>query len=432
MNIESSTLKRIIQEQELNRKAKMANERIVEREIGTSGVERALKYPNALVILGVRRCGKSVFSWLSLSGKKFGYINFDDEMLYGMDAKDLNQIVKIFNELYGDIEFMVFDEIQNVTGWELFISRLRESKKVIITGSNSQMLSGELATHLTGRHIDIVLFPFSFKEFLLHKDIGISSNDYTTLNASKGEGMAREYMALGGMPEVYKYGTEIAKGIFADIVTKDVIKRYNVRNMSAVDGLAKYLVANMGSEISYSKLRNVFGIKEIVTVKKYIKYLTDAYLVIVMERFSFKLKESIIAPKKVYCIDHGMALSINGELSNNKGRLMENVVAVELMRRKWYHDRDIEIYYWKNHAHAEVDFIIKKGNKVIHLIQVCYEMKNLKTKEREVNALITASKDLHCNNLQIITFEDEGVETVNGKRIAITPLWKWLLIQNSF
>lgn len=431
MAIETSTLKRIIQEQETNRRAKMKKERIIEREIGMDSVRNALRFPNVLVILGIRRCGKSVFSWLSLSGKKFGYINFDDETLYGMEAKELNTIIKIFYELYGDAEFLVFDEIQNINGWELFITRLRESEKVIITGSNSQLLSGELATHLTGRHLDITLFPFSFREFLLYKNADIG-NDYTTQTASKAEVMTEEYMKLGGMPEVYRYGTEITKSIFMDIVTKDVIKRHSIRNIKAIEELAKYLLANIGSEISYSKLRNILNIKEVITVKKYVKYLSDAYLILIVERFSFKLKVSIIAPKKIYSMDHGIASSINTELLDNKGRLMENIVAVELIRRKWYYDRDIEIYYWKNHVQEEVDFVIKKGSKVVHLIQVCYEMKDSKTKEREIRGLVAASEDLYCNNLQIITFGDEGTETINGKRIVVIPLWKWLLSKDTY
>lgn len=423
----SVEIKRIIQEQEKEKEGIFKNEKIIERDVNTKLLKKFLKYPNVLAILGIRRCGKSILSWLLMRGKRYGYINFDDESLFGIEAKDLNTVLKAFYELYGNVDFFIFDEIQNVNGWELFINRLRRTKRVIITGSNSQLLSGELATHLTGRHIDFILFPFSFKEFCIYKGIDfeeLGGSEYTTETSARMEKAVREYVESGGLPEAYKYGKSISKTIFGDIVTKDVIKRYRIKS-GVIESLARYLVTNFSSEISFNKLKNVFAIKKIQTIKNYVKYLENAYLIFVLERFSFKLKQQIIAPKKIYCADTGIINSISFKFLDNLGKVYENVVCIELFRRS--SGNNTEVYYWKNPQQEEVDFIVKKGLKIRQLIQVCYDIEDTNTKNRETKALLKASKELRCKDLVVITGEKEGTEKINSKTIKYIPLWKWLL-----
>lgn len=426
MNI--SEIKRIIQEQEKEKNKILIEENIISREI--PNLKKFLKFPNILTILGIRRCGKSLLSWLLIGKNKHGYINFDDESIYGMKANDLNTVLKAFYELYGEVDYIILDEIQNIDGWELFANRLRRTKKVIITGSNSQLLAGELATHLTGRHIDFTLYPFSFREFCIYKKIdlkAIKKSEYTTETAAIMEKAVNEYIRVGGLPEAYKYGKEILKSIFRDIITKDIIKRYKIKNIAVIENLGKYLISNSANELSFNKLKNIFSIKKVGTIKNYVSYFEKAYLVFVLERFSFKLKQQIIAPKKIYCMDTGIINSIMFRLSENFGKLFENVVCTELLRRKYYGQEDIEIFYWKDHQQEEVDFLVKKETKVKQLIQVCYDIEDISTREREIKALIKASKELKCNNLVVITEDKEYEEKIKNKNIKFIPLWKWLL-----
>ncbi len=417
-------IKRIVQQQAKERDSILASE-IIERDI--PNLMSFLKHPNILAILGIRRCGKSVLSWLLMKKVIYGYINFDDESLYGTNASDLNSILQAFYELYGEIDYFVFDEIQNVTGWELFANRLRRTKKIIITGSNSQLLSSELSTHLTGRHIDFHLFPFSFKEFCIYKEINITEikkSEFTTTTSALMSKSLEEYTELGGFPESYKIGTPILKSIVGDIITKDIIKRYRVKNVKVIESLAKYLISNFGNEISFNKLKNIFTIKKVETIKNYVGYFENAYLIFVVERFSPKLKLQIIAPKKIYCIDTGIINAISFGLSKNIGKIFENIVYIQLLRTKNY---STELYYWKDHQQNEVDFVVKQGTKIKELIQVCYDIDSDKTKAREIRALLKASEELGCRNLFIITQTKEMEEKIENKKIKFIPLWKWLI-----
>ena len=425
----TTEIKRIIQDQEIERIKLLEREKIIERDLNKENILNALSVPNILAIVGIRRCGKSVLSWNLLEGVNFGYMNFDDESLYGISAKDLNTVLKAFYELYGDINFIILDEIQNVVGWELFANRLRRTKKVIITGSNSNLLSGDLSTHLTGRHSDFELFPFSFKEFLNYNNFKLEyakKYEYSTEVAAKIENSLEQYISLGGLPEAYSL-PNMAKTIFSDIIQKDVIRRYRIRDISVIENLASYLISNFSTEITFNKLKNIFSIGKIETLKNYVKYLQDAYLIIILERFSFKLKQQIIAPKKVYCIDTGIVSSIAFRFTEDRGKFIENIVVVELLRRKSYFQSDIEVYYYKDHQQREVDFVVKVGHVVKLLIQVCCDIDDHSTKEREITSLIKASSELRCKNLLVITWDYEGEEEFEGKFIRFIPLWKWLL-----
>ena len=416
--------KSIIKEQREELEKIEKEEKIIERT-GLNKSKESLKYPNILAILGIRRCGKSIFSYLLAKPHKFAYINFDDERLAGLKSDDLNKILESFYELYEDIDYIILDEIQNVDNWELFVNRLRRTKKIILTGSNSKLLSGELSTHLTGRYLDIILFPFSFKEFLKLKEVK-ENKVYTTQEKAEIMKTLQEYLEIGGFPEAYKFGKGMISKIYEDILTKDILLRHNISKKEEIKKLAKYLITNSSGEITYSKLARIFNIKHVSTISNWISYLENAFLIFRLERFDFKLKQQFIAPKKVYCIDSGLMNSIGFKFSENKGKVIENEVALELQRRK-AKENSFEVYYWKDYQQNEVDFVIKRDKKIESLIQVSYINSKEEIKEREITALLKSSKELRCNNLIVITWDYETEEKFDGENIKFIPLWKWLL-----
>lgn len=421
-------IKRAITEQESEIREKFEKERIVERE--PEGLAKYLRHPNVLAVLGVRRAGKSMFSILvakKLAGN-YAYVNFDDPDLGEMKATELKRVLEAIYQLKGDTDLIILDEIHNIPSWELFVTRLRERKRVIITGSNSKMLSSDLATRLTGRYMDFILFPFSFREYLLYKDF--SPNIYETKGIAGTKSLLRDYMGEGGFPESQKFGGKIIGKIYDDILKKDIILKHDIRFVSSFKEMAKLAITNFSNEISYNKLKNVLDIRSVHTVKNYMDYLEEAFLLFRLERYSPKLKQQVIAPKKVYLMDHGIS-KMSFRVSENYGKLMENVVAVELLRKRSYKEMPYEIFYWRDYQQNEVDFVIKDGVGVRELIQVCYDVDDFKTKEREVKSLLKASKELGCKNLVVITGDYEGEERANrsgaGGRIRFIPLWKWLL-----
>jgi predicted AAA+ superfamily ATPase len=425
MNIK--TIREVIEDQEIERNKILREERIVPRELKID--ERYLAHPNILAVLGIRRAGKSVFSWLLLEGRKFAYINFDDERLYKIGAEDLNVILKTFYELYGsDLEYVILDEVQNVEGWELFANRLKRSKKVIITGSNSRLLSGELSTHLTGRYVDVTLFPFSFREYLNYRGVKTEGRyEYATEVVAGMERCLLDYIELGGLPEAYRFGRRFLEVVYRDILTKDIIKRHRIRAIAELENMAKYLMSNYSNEFTFSRLRKVTGIKRVETVRNFFNYLKDAYLFLMIERFSPKLKEQILAPKKVYCLDTGIVNSISLRVRGDFGRLMENMVAIELFRRRSYWYNNWEVFYWKDHGGNEVDFVVREGATVKELIQVSYLSGRDEVEKKKVRALVSASKELRCKNLIFITWDYEDEVEVDGLKLLFRPLWKWLL-----
>ncbi len=426
--MEVEELKAIVTSQRQALEELFKKEKIIDRDIDSQHVKTFLSKPNVLAILGVRRCGKSIFSWLLLGAEKFGYINFFDERLVGLEANELNKVLQAFYELYGsEIEYFVFDEIQKVLGWERFVSRLRTANKIIITGSNSDFLRGDLATFLTGRHVDIELLPFSFKEYLHAADVLLVENwEYSTSSIATVKRALSKYMEKGGFPEVGKFGGAILSSIYKDIIENDIIGYHRVRNPQILREMAKFLISMAGKEITFSKLKSL-GIKDTHTSSKYCTYLSDVYLIFFLERFSYKLKEQFKAPKKVYCIDSGLAGNVAFKLSKDLGRLMENLVFIELLRRKLYQNSYWELYYWKDHRGRETDFVIKTQESVKQLIQVTYASGKNEIEARELEALEIAASELKCENLLVITWDYEGTTSIGDKTVKIVPLWKWLL-----
>ncbi|MEW5896821.1 MAG: ATP-binding protein [Nanoarchaeota archaeon] len=414
----------IIKEQRLELERIEREERIINRE-RLEEAKSYLRYPNIVVITGIRRCGKSIFSYLMDKNSNFGYVNFDDERLAGLRAEDLNNVLQAFYQLYGNVEYIILDEPQNVSGWELFANRLRRTKKVIVTGSNSQLLSGELATHLTGRYIEVKLFPFSFKEFLDFKRVE-PSKAYTTQEKAKILNLLQEYLCSGGLPEVYKFGKRIILGIYEAILNKDLILRYKIKKIKEFKDLAKFLISNSAGEITYSRLSRTLGIKHVCTVSNWVSYMENAFLLFKLERFGFKLKQQFIAPKKIYCCDTGIIDLIGFRFSENSGKMLETCIALELQRRK---EKNVhfEVYYWKDAQQNEVDFVVKEKAKVIRLIQSTYISRREELGERRMKSLLKASRELKCSDLFFITWDYEAEEMIAGKKIKFIPLWKWLL-----
>lgn len=417
-------IKTIILEQRKEIEEILKRENIIERE-GLEIANTYLKKPNILVITGIRRCGKSIFSYLLERGHKFGYINFDDERLFNIKAEELNSILQAFYELYGDVEYLVFDEIQNVKGWELFVNRVRRTKKVIITGSNSSLLSGELASHITGRYLEVNLFPFSFMEFLKFKGFKIQK-DYTTQEKARIFNFLRDYMERGGLPESYTFGNPITAKTYENIITKDILLRYGIRKIEELKKLARYIISNSSNEFTYNKISKIINVEKISTISNWVNYLEETFLIFKLDRFAFKLKQQYNTPKKGYCIDTGITNSIGFKVSENIGATMENIVAIELQRRKKTNE-DFEIYYWKDYQQNEIDFLIKKKNVISQLIQVSNISSKEDIKERETKSLIKGSSELKCNKLIVVTWDYEETEKVSDKTIEYIPLWRWLL-----
>ncbi|MEW5896449.1 MAG: ATP-binding protein [Nanoarchaeota archaeon] len=401
---------------------KFKQEKIIERE-NTREIKKHLSTDAIVVLTGVRRCGKSILAFMLGRGEKCGYVNFEDERL-ALKTEELNKVLEAIYSLKGDVSILIFDEIQNITGWEKFVARLISHKKIIITGSNARLLSKELATYLTGRHLDWEVFPFSFREFLKLK--GFKPNIYLTKDKAQIKNYLQEYLEKGGFPLNYKLGKLFLLETYRDIVERDVIQRYKIKYPFVLKEIAGYLITNFGQEISFNQLKNVLKVKSVHTIENYISYLQNAYLVFLLKRFSFKLKEQSLAPKKVYCIDIGLAQARGFKLSENKGALLENLVALELLR-KLSSNRRLELYYWKDHQQREVDFVLKEGTKIKQLIQVTKISSRLDLKERELDSLIKASRELKCNNLLIITEDYEEEEAIKSKKIRYVPLWKWLI-----
>jgi uncharacterized protein len=377
----------------------------------------------AQIITGVRRCGKSTLAWQALRLTNFAYLNFDDERFLNFSADRLNDLLEALYTVYGDFDYLLLDEIQNVEGWHLFVNRmLRNKMKVVLTGSNSNLLSREMASHLTGRYAAIELLPFSFIEFLAAKKIEI-----TGTSTAKGKGLAARhftnYLTSGGFPEVVKgeeRKTYIAN-LFEAIVTRDIIFRYKIRNERTFREVAMWLSGNFAKELSYNRIKNIFGLGSENTAKNYVAYLEDAWLFVSLSKFSYKKQESL-RNRKLYITDTSFA-DLTGESgSENTGRLLENAVMLHLVR---YRSRNLyEVFYYK--TKIEVDFVIYAGMKVRELLQVSVSIEDQKTRNREVKALIEASQQLACKKLTIITLnETETIE--NGDFIIhVVPVYDWI------
>jgi|ECHvirMinimDraft_2_1075157.scaffolds.fasta_scaffold00451_6 Predicted ATPase (AAA+ superfamily) len=412
MNAEEA--KRIVADQKELVEEKLASN-YIKRDTGD--ISRFLTVPNVLAILGVRRSGKSTLSLMLVKelNVKFAYLNFDDENLYGLIAKDLKLVEQAIYEVYSsDVGYLIFDEVHNVKGWELFISRLRETKRVIITGSNSKMLSGELATSLTGRHSDFILFPFSFREYLRFKRVSEETPISTRRIAEVNVELER-YMEVGGFPEALMIGRDQIDVIYNDILFKDVAFRYKVRELEKFKDFSKSLISYYSSEVSLSKLAKVIGVDK-KTVDLWSFSVENAYLVYFLPRYGEKPRERLTYNKKVYVVDPGV-ISRVALRAKDKGRVMENLVALKLLR-----DNQLKGLHYVKGKDFEVDFYDEVNSR---LLQVTYSSD--KVEEREFKALLKAEEMLRARELVVVTYDIEGEEEREGRKIKLIPLYKFLL-----
>lgn len=380
--------------------------------------DELLQNPLIKLITGPRRVGKSVFALLMLQGKNFAYLNFDDNQL--LEKWDEELAMSALYDVYPDYDFMLLDEIQNLPDWDLWVSKLyRRGKNLIITGSNANMLSSEMATMLTGRYLQIEMFPFSLDETMRWKNISPDREE----QSAQAIVLADDYMRNGGYPE-----TIPARGItksylstlFDSILLKDVAQRHNVRNTTDLYNLATYLLSNFCNPISANELAGELGMSSVATTKKFCDYLNEPYLFFYLPRFNNKLKLMNKAPKKVYIVDNGFVQSTAFNLSENLGRLLENQVFVELLRRGYIPGQTL--FYYRTRNNKEIDFVTRKGTKVEQLIQVCYDMTSEKTRKRELDALVEAAEELHCDNLLVITNSQEEKIEWKDKGIVVKPV----------
>ena len=380
--------------------------------------------PHILIITGMRRAGKSTLLQQineKLYSSKQTYLNFEDERLLSFISDDFSAVHEAFLELSGKVDVFFFDEIQNVEKWEAAIRRFHgEGIKVIITGSNASLLSSELGTKLTGRHLDIVLYPFSFREYLIFRKTEFSDNDfYIPERTALLRKEFNVFFKKGGIPEFLRYEREeIIRQIYEDILIKDIIVRYRIGDERSFRELARLLISNTGKPFSYNKLRINLGFGSVNTVKNYISFMENSYLLFLVEKYSPSLKKQIINNKKVYCIDNAFLNLVSFETSENLGRKLENLVYVELRRR------DLTVHY---HCEKyECDFIISLKNKVIQVVQVCYQL-DYENNEREVRGLTEAASLHNLKEGLILTMDQEEVKRENGIEITILPVWKWLV-----
>ena len=359
----------------------------------------------ARIITGVRRCGKSTVIQMHFLKKSAFYLNFEDTSLYGFDTKDfeiLNEAIEKFSK-ENSCKYLCFDEIQSVNGWEIFVHRkLEENYLVIVTGSNASLLSWELGTRLTGRHLDYEMFPFSFQEFCVLKKLKVNTNSFS------------KYLTQGGFPEAIKNESdEILQRLFDDILTRDIAVRHSIRDVRTLKILSLYLASNCGNLISGSKLSAQLGIKTNVTILEYLSYLEQCYLFFFVPKFNYSAKAQSVNPKKVYCIDTGMIQSVTLSSNADMGRMLENAVFIELRRRTkniWYYSE----------SSFECDFLYGHDSVPENAVQVCYELTS-ENREREVRGLVETCRKFPGVKPLIVTFNQKDKISYNGMIIEAIP-----------
>jgi len=401
-----------------------------------------MKINKIIVLNGFRRVGKTYILYglanellKSNSREEIVHINFEDERI-PLKTEFLSSLIPIANELFNKkIKYLFLDELHNIPGWSKWLRRIYDnsSMKIFVSGSSSKMSEEEIPTELRGRFLEIKIFPLSFKEFLKFKKL---SFDYKTLDYSEKDKplllkALREYIIYGGLPEIVLIDEnkkfEVVQSYYSTVIRRDIAERYNLKNEESLKALLKLLLDSKEYSISksYNTLKSLGYKVGKSTLQKYISYIENSYFAFSLPIFSYKIKDQIQYPKKIYFIDNAFINSISTKFSSNLGRLYENITAIELKRRRK------ECYYWRNMEKEEVDFIIKNDDKIEQLIQVCYDISDPDTKKREIRALLKGSKELKCNNLLIINqdyFGEENSEWFGIKRkVRFIPLWKWLL-----
>lgn len=382
-----------------------------------------LQSPQAQVVIGVRRSGKSTLCYQAVQSKGgiFAYVDFDDERLSNLDANQLNDVLEVLYKIYGDFQYLFLDEIQNVEGWHLFVNRmLRKKMHVIITGSNAKLLSGELSTHLSGRNKEIPLYPFSFKEFCVMKEVD------TLARTTKAEAFRRiafdEYLKQGGFPELLTIEDKknYVGTLVENILKRDIEQRYKIAYKAVFHQLAHHLLNVAPTIVVVKDLEQLFHLKSENTIKNYVNYLKQAYLLIGIQKYSQKIRLRIVQ-EKVYAVDVAM---MDQRENAFVGDRLESIVAIHLIRKCKIEECDV---YYLNERSGECDFIVCKGNQVLQAIQVSYDISAEKTRKREINGLLLAARQTGCTNLLLLTDHESDVIAKDGHQINIQPVYEWTL-----
>jgi predicted AAA+ superfamily ATPase len=397
------------------------NRSLIERDLDLTSY---INTKQVVVISGVRRCGKSSLlylmkSKLHLDESEYCYVNFDDERLVN-DTSILDEIYKIHVEVYQKEPVFFFDEIQNVPKWEKFVNRMYEKGlKIIVTGSNASLLSSEIASSLTGRNKTITLFPFSFNEYLKFRNKKYQLESLTSKQKSLLQGDLHEYMEFGGFPLVVKEkDLEIINSFFQDILYRDIIARYRIIQVYEIKQIALYLYANVGKLFSYSTLQTISGVKSSSSIKNYIDYFEQSYLFSYLKKFDYSVKKQLLNSRKVYAIDPGVCNRMGFRFSENKGRVLENVIYLQLLRvRK-------EVFY--HSEKKECDFLVQEGLKISEAIQVVYELSD-DNAQREMEGLLEAMRIYNLKSGIIVYVHNDMKNTVIPNEITLIPAWQWLL-----
>lgn len=387
--------------------------------------ERLLHNGLVVVISGVRRCGKSVLLQ-QIRGRMPSsdcFLNFDDDRLANFRQQHFQDLYEVFIEMYGEQDCFFFDEIQNVEGWEHFVKRLYNmGKKVFVTGSNARMLSRELGTLLTGCYIAYELFPFSFAESLtLSGEQRLLTSRDGSRNKSVLQSRFHEYLYRGGMPMYLSTGDpQVLKTMYDNILYRDVLVRNQINNERELKEMVYFLMSNIGKPVTYSSLAGVIGVKNPSTAKAYMEFVENTYLLFTLSKMDVSVKAQLRNPKKVYCIDNAVAMSLGFRFSKDEGRMLENLVLVELKRR------GKEVFY-HNDGSNECDFVVRDGFVVSEAVQVCYDLGNPLTRERELKGLLSAMQAYGLDEGLLLTDSQQETVEKDGRRIRIVPAWEWLV-----
>lgn len=412
-------LKQIILEQQEILHAQ--NKRYVQRYIA----DEWLQTSEILIISGIRRCGKSVLMQQirdRLVEKDF-FFNFDDERLANFKLDDFQKLQECFVELFGEQHTYYFDEIQNIEGWERFVRRLYNAgNKIVITGSNARMLSRELGTHLTGRYIQVEIYPFSFQEYLAMNEIPVNAKTlYTTTGRATMVKSFVKYMECGGFPKFLQDGSvSYLTSLYESIIYRDILTRNGLTNEKEMLELMFYLASNATKRVTYSSLGKVVGIQHPDTIKNYLEYIQQTYLISQLFRYDHSVKKQMMSPKKIYFVDNAIIKRIGFNATENNGVFLENLVFIELKRRGW------DVYYYADKK--ECDFIVRKGLHISDAYQVTLKMDSPQTREREIAGVREAMQAYSLSKGYILTFE--GKETINfddGTIVEVVPVWEWIL-----
>jgi predicted AAA+ superfamily ATPase len=387
-------------------------------------LEQARDLPHAIIISGLRRVGKSTLLAQmahQLGLDAFYYLNFEDDRFLGFQAEDANDLYEVLVELLGERKIFIIDEIQNIPGWEHFVRRFMDMDfKFYITGSNASLLSRELGTRLTGRYVPIELFPFSFGEFLHFQ--GQSIPDLKRLTTA-GKGILKSdleaYLRSGGIPDALKYPElPLLRTLYDDVLYRDIATRHRLEAVSALKELAFFLVSNPTSLVSFNKLKERFQLGSVNTIKSYIDYMENSWLIFTLNKYDFSVKRQQIAPKKIYCIDSGLSNAVGFGFSPNTGKLLENLVFLALRQ----HAR--EIYYYSTPGGFEVDFYLPETQQ---LVQVTQNLENPATRARELRALAEAVKSVKVQSALILSDSNEDGYDLYGVPVVVRSTAEWLL-----